>query len=230
MKKIIPFIVIIAAVFSLSASAASLSSDKLNIVIDGGLEPKYAAPGELVTVTLSLKGNKGLCSLWAKLTWSEKLELQDAKYEYYDENDDSAMVSFPEDGAAWNTVGNSFIFNWIWANKELKEDGAFVTMTFKVSDSAAAGEFLSITAEVDDDNLFNTEYENVGYNLINGGVTVGTEATGTNPAATDSGAVTTTEQKENGVNVTAIIIAVVAGVVVAAALITVIIISKRKKA
>ena len=208
-------------------SAASLSSDKLNIVIDGGLEPKYAAAGELVEVRLSLNGNKGICSMWVKLTWSDKLALQNAKYEFYDENDDSAMVALPEDGASWNTVGNSFIFNWIWAKNELKEDGAFITLTFKVSDDAKTGDVLSVTAEIDDDNLFNSSLENVAYNLINGGVTVGDEATGTVPAVTDSGVVTEAP-KNDGVNTTAIIIAVVAGVAVAAVLVVIILISKRK--
>lgn len=211
---------------ALCATAASIDPDKLNIVIDGGLEAKNAAPGELVVVNVSLSGNKGISSLWAKLTWSDKLELQNAKYAFYDENDDSAMVALPENNSAWNTVGNSFVFNWIWAKNELKEDGAFIILTFKVSSSASVGETLAITAEIDDDNLFDSNYNNVAYNLINGGVTVSGEATGTSPVS-DNGTVTNAP-KENGVNTTAIIIAVVVGVVVAAALVTVIVIKNRK--
>lgn len=241
MKRLISFIVIVAALFSLCVSAASLDPDKLNIVIDGGLDKKYAAAGEYVEVKISLSGNKGICSLLANVSWSEKLELQSAKYECLDENSEASMASYPANGADWNTVGNSFIFNWVSAKSEYKEDGAVITLVFKVGSNVIKDEFLFVNAEIDGDNLFDTDYNNVEFNLINGGVTVTDEATGTLPSDTNdtepeptgtepesSGAVTTETSGQGGLNTTAIIIIVIAAVVVVAVAVVVIVLAKRK--
>ena len=178
MKKL--FGIILCAVLLITAAvpafaAAELDNSKLNIVISGGLEDFEAVPGEEIDVKIELKNNTGISSAKILLTYDKKLSVvKDDKgeamitFDIFDSTDDSAMKAFTlyeEDG--------QILLNWLTALGEVSGDVVFATIKFKVSDEPeAVGAFLPIGAEIDPDDVYNINVENVDFNLISGGVKV----------------------------------------------------------
>ena len=220
----------------LTAAAASLvvakplettADGKLNIVIDGGTAIKVARPGETVDVKIELVNNTTISSVNAKVSWPEKLQLVKAEYNIINDKDTSVMVNLPDekDGEPdWSSVKGSYVFNWLTAMREVKGDCTFVTMTFKVADDAAEGEYLAITAEADPENVFDKDMKNVDFNLINGGLSI---AKSLNPEAQTT-AGTPQLTPEGKVNVGLIVVIAVAVAAIAAAVIAMTV-SKKKK-
>ena len=146
-------------------------SAKLNITVDGAVEPvEYnIIGGDTVEVKINLTNNNGVSSLRAVVDWSEKLTLIKAEYNIYNENDKSAMINEPED---WESVTSPFVFNWLTARGVAEGDCTYVTLTFKVSEEAEAGEFLPVNIEVSPIDLFVDLDTRVPFTSANGGVTV----------------------------------------------------------
>lgn len=239
MKRIRLVLIVSAVIMALAmaVNAASLTSakpfdtveaGKLNIVIDGGTELKTARPGDTVDVKINLVNNTTISSLYAKVTWPEKLQLIKAEYNIINENDKSVMVNEPDekDGKPdWGSVKGVFVFNWITALREVKGDCTFVTMTFKVAEDAADGDYCEIKAEVDPENVFDIDGKNIDYKLINGGVSISDTASTQEGVTTTASGETETEKKPN----TALIIVIIVAVVAIAAAVAAVIISKKKK-
>lgn len=155
-----------------------LSVKRMNVVVDGTLEPlEYnMATDDTVEVKIDLINNPGLSSLRAVTSWSEKLTLIDARYDIYDEEDNSAMINLPgtdeEFEPVWDGVSSPFVFNWLTARNVIEGDRTYVTLTFKVSEDAEPGEFLPVDIDVSAIDVFAGLDETVLFKTINGGVTV----------------------------------------------------------
>lgn len=240
MKKTLRIATVLTAVIaalSLAAGAASLvvskpldsvEAGKLNIVIDGGTELKVAHPGDTVDVKIELVNNTTISSLYAKVTWPEKLQLINAEYNIINENDKSVMVNEPDekDGKPdWSSVKGTFVFNWITALREVKGDCTFVTMTFKIAEDAGEGEYFEIKAEVDPENVFDIDGKNIDYKLINGGVSIAKTAGTQNGGTSTESEETKVERKSN----TALIIVIIVAVAAITAAIVAMTVSKKKK-
>ena len=220
------------------ASDNAIESGKLNIVIDGGTERKEAKAGDETEIQIKLVNNTAISSLKAKVFWPAELELISAQYDIKKPGDTSVMVNEPiPDGSEepdWSTVKDHYVFNWVYMTKEVKGDTTFVTLKFKVKEDAKAGEFLAVTAEIDPENVFDKNLDNVDFKLINGGVYVlaadKQTDNGTTDAATDAA---TVEPKQNeqpaGKNNSVIWITVAAAVAVICAAVAAVLIIKRRK-
>lgn len=139
--------------------------NKLGLVVDGGESTRRGLVGRNVDVKISLKNNPGISSLKSVVYWSDSLTLVDAKYDIYDENDKTAVINTVDD---WSKVKDSFAFNWVSGSKEVTEDTAFVTLTFKVPEDAKDGEFMYVAVTAD--NIFNASGNEVKFVIISGGV------------------------------------------------------------
>ncbi len=155
-----------------------IEDGKLNIVIGGGTEAVCAKPGEEVELKIELVNNTGISSLRISLSLDPKLSPvleknsdgeNEAKavFNIADSSDDSVMKI-----TKYNKDKNVLILNWLTAMKEVKGDTVYATISFKVSDDASEGDFLPITAEINPNDVFDYDQNNVDYNLINGGITV----------------------------------------------------------
>ena len=230
------FITFISCAGALAASAfESVEAGKLNIVIDGGTERKEVKAGDEIEIKVNLVNNTAISSLKARISWPEALQLVNAEYNIYNKDDSTELAIEPDAGADgkpdWGSVTDHFAFNWISAFGEFKGDVTYVTLTFKVKADAKAGEFLPITAEIDPENVFDKDANDIPFKLINGGVYVSASG-GDNNDQTDkvTDAETAPEPGQKSSNSTVIIIVIIAAVVICAAVIAIILIKKRKAA
>ena len=148
----------------------------MDIIIDGADGEVEAAPGETAQVRIRLENNPGISSLRAVLNWSDKLILTDARYDIYDESDRASMINTPgTDGSgnvAWEGVSSPYVFNWLTAERIVSGDAVYATLTFRVSEDAQDGEFLYVSAEAEQRDVFSGLNTDVPFGIINGGVTV----------------------------------------------------------
>ena len=150
---------------------AELSEEEtLKIVIDGALAANKYKQGETVDVAVKLVNNPGISSLKTVISWPAELELQSAVYNVYNADDPDSMINVPADG--WASVSGAFAFNWVSTENVLTGDQTFVTLTFKVSDEAAKGDFLPVCATAEQCNVFAGQNEEVAFEIYNGGVDV----------------------------------------------------------
>ena len=246
-RKIRIFCIFAALTLILSAAAPVLArasdnmieSGKLNIVIDGGTEKTEVKAGEETEIKIKLVNNTTISSLKAKVFWPAELELISAEYDIYNSKDNSAMVNEPipddKEDPDWSTVKEHYVFNWLTAFREVTGDTTYVTLKFKVKDDAKAGDFLAITAEIDPENVFNKDGDNIDFKLINGGIYVLGSDNETEPAKTDAPA--TSEQGQQGQqgqqsgggNNSVVWIIIAAAVAVICAAVAAVLIIKRKK-
>ena len=144
--------------------ADPLPEGKPGIVADGFDAAYNGIIGGTVDVKISLKNNPGISTLKAVVYWSDKLTLVNAVYDVA-AGDESARVKTAAD---WSEVNGSFAFNWVSSEKTTEGDVTFVTLTFNISEDAAANEFLYVAVTAD--NIYTASGEAVEFTAMNGGV------------------------------------------------------------
>ena len=160
----------------------TIDPDKLNIVVDGGLDFNYAQNGDIVDVHISLINNDIISSARLKVIWSNYMKLLNAEYEICNPNDRNALIHTPDvldeyGDPDWSSVGNSYIFNWIAGNEKFFPTGdcTFVTLTFQI-DKYCDIDFLSVTIDaIDEDDFYytdGTDIYGIPVKLISGGIDV----------------------------------------------------------
>ena len=151
-----------------------IEDGKLNIVINNA----EAKPGDEVELKIELVNNTGISSLKAVLSLDPKLT---AVYETNSEGDDVAKTDFviaDENDASvmksstYDRSQNVITLNWLTALDEVKGDTVYATVRLKVADDAAEGDVLSVTAEINPNDVFDYDQKNIDFNLINGNITV----------------------------------------------------------
>ena len=188
MKKIISIVLAVFMLTTIFAAAVAVNAaeGKMQIVVD----TVEANPGDTVDVKIDLKDVTDLASIMAVVTWDAKLTLVDAVYNCNFKKNGTeksgSMTNVPDDTKTvvidgeeeevpdWSTASNPFSFNWVGlkAANAIKEDVAFVTLTFEVSETAEIGEVLAVTADIDPENVFDSDDANVAFELTNGGVKI----------------------------------------------------------
>jgi hypothetical protein len=121
-----------------------------------------AKPGETIKVNITLKNNPGISSFKFHLFFDNGLILIDAKY----------GDLFTADNMYINTESYPAMFNWIRFGSNASDDGTFVTLTFMVADNVKYGEKLRIYAVCEQNNIFNTDFEEIAFEATDGFVTV----------------------------------------------------------
>ena len=155
-----------------------LDDGSITVVDDAPIvpdEPTYTDPtivvsnaegeaGSNVNVTVSIKNNPGIVSARLKLGYNaDALELVEAV------NGDFAAA-----GYSYSDEGNNpFVINWCLAT--LKDDDTselLTTLTFKIKDGAAAGEYPLTLTIVDPDDFYNVDWDTVTFDLADGAITI----------------------------------------------------------
>ena len=148
-----------------------------------------ANPGETVQVTVSLVNNPGITSIRLFLDYDSDLTLTNITYN----TSIGGMSQQPQ------TLKSPVVLLWISGVKDVKGDFTLATLTFRVSDRAAAGK-KAITMQYDEDDVFNLAEESIAFAVQNGGVTVkggatsSTASSATTPTTAETEAPKPTEQ------------------------------------
>ena len=142
--------------------------------VEKPVEPEYNEPtivvsdaqgdaGDTVTVTVSMKKNPGIVSTKVKVGYNaDALEL----LEY-------AAGDFSQSGYSWGQLTkNPFVINWCDAISADSTAELLATLTFKIKDTAIAGEYALTLTYDNDGDIYNTAWETVVFGADEGVITV----------------------------------------------------------
>ena len=121
-----------------------------------------AMAGEEVSVELSVKNNPGITALSVQLSYPEELTLTSVDY----------TTPFSSKATGSNKLQSPFTVSWYSpSSADENEDGVIATLTFKVADDAEVGTY-PITLTYDEDNVFDSAFNNIAFAVKNGTLTV----------------------------------------------------------
>ena len=121
-----------------------------------------AKAGATVEITIALKNNPGLSSMKLKVAFDDSVLTLDSV------NYNSAIGGMSQQP---QTKNNPTTLNWFNGAANSTGDFVYATLTFSISDTAVAGNYnITITYEAED--VYNIDYENVTFDIINGTITV----------------------------------------------------------
>ena len=116
-----------------------------------------------VEITVALKNNPGVISMMLSIAFDDDvLELTEMTY-----NSAIGGTTVPMRSDGYSPV----VAYWAAGYTNVTGDWTFVTLTFDVSDDATAGTY-DITVTYDPENVFDEEETNVGFDIVNGSITV----------------------------------------------------------
>ncbi len=158
MKRILAFGLAFLLILGLLPASALADTASPAFVLAGG----KAQQGDTVQVTLSTQNNTGIVSLKVMVEYdSDVLSLTAV------EGKDFADVSFGP------FTKNPIAVNWMNSlEPNNTTNGVVAVLTFTVLDTAADGE-TAITATYNPNDVFDYDYNNVAFDVVNGAVTVG---------------------------------------------------------
>ena len=120
--------------------------------------------GQTAKVDLSLKNNPGITALAIRLSYDESaltlLESQSTGLLY---------DMTPTFSQSINDI--PYQMQWTSGTYNNNVDGVFATLTFLVKDSTSIGEY-PINLEYEEDDIFNTRFDNVHFDVLQGGIKV----------------------------------------------------------
>ena len=120
-----------------------------------------SSAGETVSITISLKNNPGIASIKLRAEYDEGLSLTSVAY-------NSAMggsFTMPQ------KLASPAILLWYNGFANTNGDMIFATLTFKVGESVAVGNY-GVRITYDPDDVYNIAEDNIDFAVINGGVNV----------------------------------------------------------
>ena len=171
MKKLLSLVIIVIMLLSfMSVSASGFTAE---------VESVQAKCGDTVTINITLNDNPGIITAVFSLTYDKsRLELVSAA--------DKNLLDMNVFSQTYTTY--PFVLSWYSAsNTNFNDDGVLAELRFKVLEDAAPGEAF-INLEFDEDDIFNSELENVELTVKNGSVYVEDNITGdSNEQNTESG-------------------------------------------
>lgn len=157
MKKLLALCLTVMLVVAMVPAFAVSAADAATINVSTA--EGYA--GDTVTVDVSLANNPGIISFKLKIAYdAEVLELTD-----------KAAGAFTPLNYSQTIDANPYIVNWVDAVNPDRTDSAVVSLTFKIKDGAAIGE-SAITVEYDPEDIYNFNWDNVAFEVVNGSVNV----------------------------------------------------------
>ena len=125
------------------------------------VETKKSLAGETVDVKISFKNNPGITSAKLLVSFSDALTLEGISYGL-----SSGQTMQPE------TLNSPVIINWINGNTDFNtKDFLFATLTFEIAEDAEIG-INDITVVYDPEDIYNIDFENIDFAVIDGGIEV----------------------------------------------------------
>ena len=122
-----------------------------------------ASAGGTVTVTLQIANNPGVAGAKFTVNYDSKLTLTNAV---------SGEVFSALDYTPPAALADGCPFNWDSLDAQATADGTFLTLTFTVADSALAGEQLDVSVSYVDGDVYNTNLQDLSFDIVNGTVTI----------------------------------------------------------
>ena len=119
-------------------------------------------PGKEVTVNISVANNPGLASLKFDVAYDSALTLENVTF-------NSAFGAYATTPTPYK---NPQTLTMISPLAAVNANGVFATLTFTVSADAQIGHRAPITISYEADDIFNSDYDPVQVNVVNGAVTV----------------------------------------------------------
>ena len=111
----------------------------------------------IVTVTISVKNNPGICSAKLLISFDSSITLADFQLNASDKGGSAV-------GPESKPVKDNATFLWYKYDSDVTEDFVFVTMLFDIS-SASAGK-KGISVKYDQDDVFNFNGDNIDFEII----------------------------------------------------------------
>ena len=119
--------------------------------------------GKTVEITIALENNPGLASMKLKVAFDDTaLTLNRVVY-----ND--AMGGMSQEPP--KPMKNPTTLNWFNGAANSNGDFVYATLTFTVNETAVAGDY-EIAVTYDADDVYNIDYDNIDFGIINGKITV----------------------------------------------------------
>lgn len=118
------------------------------------------ASQKTVTVKVSLYNNPGLSSLFFNISYPTGLTLQKIEFD----------ERFGEYVTAPEPYGNPQSISMISPFSDITDSGVFATLTFSISDAENRSQ-LTVGISCDQDNIFNSSFEEVGVTALEGTIT-----------------------------------------------------------
>ncbi len=139
-KKILGFVMAMAMTLTITSAFVSAEGDM-------AFQPTAATAkaGETVTVDINLVNNTGVAAVGLFIDFDSALT--------YDEDALTLGTIFPAANSTVTALSDTQLYYATYDVKNITEDGLVCTLTFKVADDAAAGEY-TITATPDPDPSF----------------------------------------------------------------------------
>ncbi|MGM9637929.1 MAG: cohesin domain-containing protein [Eubacteriales bacterium] len=145
------------------------------------VEQTSAKPGETVQLTVSVENNPGIINFQLLVSYdSDALELVRAS------EGDFAGLAYGQ-----SVSQNPYAISWSDAiHPDNTTNGVAVVLTFLVKEDAPAG-LAVVTVGYKDDNVFNSSWDNVAFDVIPGGITVGSSVPSFSLGSTDGNSLST---------------------------------------
>lgn len=119
-------------------------------------------PGEIVDVNVLLNNNPGISSLKLNVDYGEYLTLTAVEF-------NSAFGSYV---TAPEPYKNPQPLSMLSPMSDINVNGVFATLKFKINENAPIGHTSNIQLSYDEEDLFNSNFDNVEASIINGKITI----------------------------------------------------------
>ena len=121
-------------------------------------------PGDnTVDVEISIVNNPGIASLMISAAYDDVLTLENHTFN----------PEFGSNVTAAKPYTNPENFSFVDFSKNIDVDGAFVTLTFSISEDAPAGTVAKIALTCNEKNTFDVDFNAVSFEVYDGTVTIG---------------------------------------------------------
>lgn len=126
------------------------------------VESKYSSDNTCVDVNLTLSNNPGVAGAKIKIEFDNRLTLTNAI-------SGEAFAVLDYTAPAYS---NPCYFNWDSLDQVSVDDGIILTLSFNIADNIDPGENLAITCSYVDGDIYDTNLNDLGFDIVNGNITI----------------------------------------------------------
>ena len=163
-KRIISMVLAIMLVISLCPTSVIVHAEEgagTSFVV----ETVSAAPGTSVDVDICIENNPGILGATLKVTYDSNLTLTDATA-------GEAFAALDMTKPGQYVSGCNFVWDAQDISPEEILDGVILTLTFEVSEDAAVNQIFEVAVSADADDIFDTDFNDILFEVTAGGVLV----------------------------------------------------------
>lgn len=157
MKKILSLMMVILMVISIVPMSVFAADTGAQLQV----ESVSGMPGDEVQVKINLSNNPGLSSIAFSVAYDEMLTLTNVVLGNMFSNETTATP-----------YTNPQKISCISPIADVTTNGVVATLTFKISETAADGNTAAVTVSYNEDDVFNTDLDNVALKVMNGNISV----------------------------------------------------------